>query len=655
MAVRSLLEHCLEKDPRRRQRDIGDVRLVLDDVLRAPAEAPRPAGGATAPPASLWHQSRALVGMAAVAIVVAAVLVVWVVTRVPPVAEAPAIISSVVLPAGLELAGGVEGRNAESRFAMSPDGRRLVIVAAEGSGGPRRLWMRSLASQEFQPLPETQNASYPFWSADSESVGFIAGDQIKKISVGGGTPVTVVKGGFRTGAWNGSGVILFAPGGSSPLYRVPASGGEPIRVTSLNVADGEVQHAYPSFLPDGEHFLYLGLGTKTGGALDPRGVYVASLVATAPAQLLLPGATLARYASGRVIFIDGGRLWAQPFDPDRRELRGVPVSLAEQVSLFTAGATGVTGAFSVSDGGVLAYQTGSPTTSQPTWFDRTGRRIAALGAPGDYGDVALSPDGTRLAVSLMAPESAARDLWILDGPAGSGQRFTFDPGDEFAPVWSPDATRILFSGLTNGSVRLFVKNADGVAGARSLGADALGLGRFATDWSGDGRLVMYVGGGRAINRSDLWTMPVEGEPVARPLVDSAFVETHGRFSPDGQSFAYTSNETGRFEVYVDRFPRRGGRRLVSRAGGGWPRWARSGRAIYFLSPTNQLMVADVSQELRVSEPRPLFDVRVRPFVRLDAYAYDVSPDGTRFLVNVLIADATSPAITVVANWTSLMP
>ncbi|HZI79534.1 MAG TPA: protein kinase [Vicinamibacterales bacterium] len=654
-AVRSLLEHCLEKDPRRRQRDIGDVRLVLDDVLRAPADAPRAAGDAAAPSAPLWHQSRGLVGMAAAAIVVAAVLVVWVVTRVPPVAEAPAIISSVVLPAGMQLAGGMEARNAESRFAVSPDGRRLVIVAAEGSGASR-LWIRSLASQGFQPLPDTQNASYPFWSADSEFVGFIAGDQIKKISVAGGTPVTVAKGGFRSSAWNGSGVILFAPGASSPLYRVPDSGGEPIRVTQLNAADGEVQHAYPSFLPDEQHFFYLGLGTKAGGALDSRGVYIASLMAGEPAKLLLPRATLARYANGRVIFLQGGRLWAQPFDPDRRELRGVPVSLAEQVGLFTAGATGVTGSFSASDGGVLAYQTASPTMSQLTWFDRTGRRIAALGAPGDYDDVALSPDGTRLAVSLMAPESSIRDLWIYDGPSGgSGQRFTFDSGDKFAPVWSPDATRILFSVLANGSVRLFVKNADGVAGARPLGADPLGLGRFATDWSRDGRLVMYIGGGRAISRSDLWTMPVEGEGVARPLVESAFVETQARFSPDGQSFAYSSNETGRFEVYVDRFPGRGARRLVSRAGGGWPRWARNGRAIYFLSATNQLMVADVSQELRVGEPRPLFEVRIRPFIRLDAYSYDVSPDGTRFLVNVLIADATPPAITVVANWNSLVP
>jgi hypothetical protein len=185
--------------------------------------------------------------------------------------------------------------------------------------------------------------------------------------------------------------------------------------------------------------------------------------------------------------------------------------------------------------------------------------------------------------------------------------------------------------------------------------DALGLGRFATDWSRDGRLLMYIGGGRAINRSDLWTMPVEGEPVARPLVDSPFVETHGRFSPDGLSFAYTSNETGRFEVYVDRFPSRGARRLVSRSGGAWPRWAENGRAVYFLSPANQLMVAEVGLESQPGEPRPLFDVRVRPFVRLDAYPYDVSPDGTRFLVNTLIAEATPPAITMVANWPSLVP
>ena len=200
-----------------------------------------------------------------------------------------------------------------------------------------------------------------------------------------------------------------------------------------------------------------------------------------PAKLLLPRAALARYANGRVIFLQGGRLWAQPFNPDRRELRGVPgVPCRTSRSVYGGGYWRHLLQFSASDGGVLRVSNGvaHDVAASPGW-NRTGRRIAALGAPGDYDDVALSPDGTRLAVSLMAPESSIRNLWIYDGPSGgSGQRFTFDSGDKFAPVWSPDATRILFSVLANGSVRLFVKNADGVAGARPLGADPLGLGQF---------------------------------------------------------------------------------------------------------------------------------------------------------------------------------
>ena len=315
---------------------------------------------------------------------------------------------------------------AQARFAVSPDGRRLVLIAADDSG-QARLWVRDLASAAFQPLPGTESASYPFWSPDSTHIAFIAAGKLKTIAASGGTPVTICDGGFRTGTWSRDGFILFAPAGSSPLSRVPAAGGEPTPITTLDKADGEIQHSYPAFLPDGRHFLYSSIGSRTGGALYPRGVYLGSLNAVEPARLLVPGATQGRYANGHLLFLDRGRLMAQPFDTTRTELLGAAISLVEDTMVSTAGATGVTGAFSVSDNGVLVYQTGLNTASQPTWFDRTGRPLGALGTSADYGDVALSPNGASLAVSVVDPARSTRDLWLYDVDAGRGQRLTFGP------------------------------------------------------------------------------------------------------------------------------------------------------------------------------------------------------------------------------------
>jgi Tol biopolymer transport system component len=310
--------------------------------------------------------------------------------------------------------------------------------------------------------------------------------------------------------------------------------------------------------------------------------------------------------------------------------------------------------FSVSDRGALVYQAAPRTESRPVSFDRAGKQLAVLTAPADYSDVALSPDGARLAVSVSDPARSTRDLWLyhMDGGRG-GQRLTFDPADEFAPVWSPDGTRVLFSSMSKGLVNLHVKEVNGAGDAVQLEVDSLGLGRYAADWSRDGRYILYVGGGRVIARSDLWVAPVASPREARALLDSPFVETHGRFAPRGGWFAYTSNETGRLEVYVDRFPERGAKRLVSTGGGGWPLWTGDGREIVYLSPDNQLMAVAVDtmpDRLDFAAPRPLFTLRPRPAVRLDAYPYDASPNGQRFVVNTLLEETTSTTITVVLNW-----
>ena len=243
-----------------------------------------------------------------------------------------------------------------------------------------RLWVRDLASAAFQPLPETEDASAPFWSPDSESIGFVAGGKLRTLRLAGGSPATVHATGFRYGAWSRDNLILFAPAGGSPLSTVPALGGTPKAATTLDQAGGEVQHEGPAFLPDGRRFLYSSMGSPSG-ALDPRGIYLASLDAPGQTRLLVPGATQPRYANGHVFFVQNGTLLAQPLDATSGTLRGAPLPLVEDVTLSIVGATGSTAAYSVSDN-VLAYQAAVRTESSLMWFDRAGRALAPLTDPG---------------------------------------------------------------------------------------------------------------------------------------------------------------------------------------------------------------------------------------------------------------------------------
>jgi dipeptidyl aminopeptidase/acylaminoacyl peptidase len=369
---------------------------------------------------------------------------------------------------------------------------------------------------------------------------------------------------------------------------------------------------------------------------------------------VLDRGTNAKYANGHLVHLRERTLVAQPFDTEKLELHGEAVHLVEQVQIAgaSAGTTGIAGAFSVSDTGVLAFQTGGPTRSQLAWYDRSGKQIKLLGEPADFSDVALSPDDARVAVSVLDGVTGTRDVWTYDIARGVPERLTFNPADDFAAIWSrPDADRIAYSSWRDGAIDLYVTS------SRPGGAETLffehPLGKFASHWSYDGRFVSYVGGGGIIGRSDIWILPLFGDRKAYPFLERSYPESQPQFSPDGRWVAFMSMESGRAQVYVRPFSGPGDQWLVSSAGGGWPRWRGDQKELFYLAPDGKLMATPVTvtdDRFSSGTPMAVLAVRTRPQSRLDAFQYDVSSDGQHFILNTFVEETAAPPITLIVNW-----
>jgi len=642
--IQWLLQRCLAKDAKRRLHDIADAGIEIDEALSGPsARAAPPALSASA------VRTRERVAWAVAALCLAGLVGTLVVRRTGsvdrPSPDVRTYTTSIVLPEGVKLWAG----SPAGRFAISPDGRRLAVVALD-STGRATLFIRPLNSRIAQPLGGTDGASFPFWSPDSRFVAFLAHNKLKKVDVTGGEVTTLCDAAFGApGSWNSDDVILFTPKGNSPLFRVSAASGTATEVTTLVEASGDAQHSYPFFLPDGRRFLYFVVGNKAGRTV-PRGVYAGSLDGKEPDKLILEGAAHAKYANGHLIYLRAGALLAQPFDPDSLEFRGPPVNLVEQVQITGPSASEASGAFTVSQNGVLAYQAGSRVLSQLTWFDRKGTKLGTLGDPADYVDVAISPDGSRVATSVMNLAQGTRDLWTFEVARGLGERFTFESGDHFGPNWSrPKGERIFFSSLRNGSVHLYEKASTG-SGSETLLLDD-DLGKFNAHPSTDGRFLIYVAGGGIIARSDIWVLSRVEKKKASPFLETTFLESQPQFSPDGRWVAFMSNKSGRREVYVTQFPERDSEIRISTPGGSVPRWNRDGSDTFYIAHDDMLTATAVDgrgSRFEVGAVRPLFAIRPRS-ARLDAYPYDVTPDGQRFLVNTFVEEVMPP-ITLTVNW-----
>ena len=642
--IAELVTRCLDRNLKARLRDVGEARIAVDRGLAHP--------GRTAAPATTPSPSRRRVGwVAAVAVpsVVAAALALVHFRETPPVT--PVQRFTVAIPQN----GGINS------FALSPDGSHVVMAGIVGD--KTQLWLRSLDAFEWQPMAFTDGATHPFWSPDSRFIAFFADGKLKRIAATGGPAQTLCDApDGRGGSWSRDDVILFAPAYTGvAIQRVPAAGGVPADVTTTRRGE-----RFPLFLPDGRHFLYL---LRSG--TSENGIYLSSLEGMEPRRILPdvsspvfapPPSDGASGAIGHVLFVRDRTLMAQPFDTTRSEPTGEAFPVADGVT--TTMTTFYTPA-TVSDRGILLYAgDGAAVSNQLVWYDRRGTVLGRVGAPGNRMDPDLSPN--EQSVAFRRTSRTGYDLWLWDLPRGAESRLTTDPSFNITPVWSPRDDRIVFSSNRRAGVSDLYEKVVGTSGeGTSLVEDPNA--KFPTQWSPDGRFVVYTVGDPK-NKWDIWVVPMDGPETdsarrtPRPFLQGPDNEVMGQLSPDGRWMAYVSDQSGRRQVYVRAFPSADGQMMVSVAGGEMPRWRRDGQELFFVAADGRLMTVPVRRT--GAGPTPALDAGVAvalfdaPIVRsisgriVIASQYSVTADGQRFLINTASSsgDEAAQPLNVVVNW-----
>ena len=637
IAIRTLLRRCLQKDPTRRLDSAAMARIEIDEALPIKSHQSHLAVAGKGP-----SQRRALgwlaAGLFATLVAIAATRSgIW---RPSPIDEQR--MQFVVLPP----------ENTSFRYAaLSGDGRWLAFCAA--TDGSVQLWVHAMDGTSTRPLPGTEGAMLPFWSPDSRDIGFFAGGKLRRISVSGDVPSTLANVPVPTGGtWSRAGVILFGALGGVGLSQVPASGGEVISVIRPDPNQRETDYLNPFFLPDGTHFLF----NILSGRPDRRGVFVGSLDG-APSARLVNENSNAEYAplpggGGALLFTRENALLAQRFDAERRRLDGEPVQVLDNVDTTADASTvGVTRRhFTASSTGVLVFDPATAISSQLAWSDRAGTRTVLQGFD-DAVMLRLSPDGRRFVVARLDERHAGNsDLWIANADGSNPTRLSFDPANDIFPVWSPDSTRVRWASNRDGVYHLFEKAADGSGEDRVLFKTPFF--KFPTDWSHDGRISVY----RQIDPAtgyDIWFVPAAStgdELTFTPLLHTAANEASAVLSPSGRWIAYTSDESGRYEVYAQNFPSGGGRRQISMGGGVAPLWRADGRELYFHAPDGKLMAVTIEDPdaMKTSAPTALFSFRPRG--QLIAPYYSVTADGQRFLLNTMVERAPGAPLSAIVNW-----
>jgi serine/threonine-protein kinase len=629
--LRLLLRRCIEREPKRRLRDIGEARVQIEDLLNGAHE---PSSMPTPLPASApWRVLPwTIAGAAIVALTLA--LAMWAPWRSAQL-KAP-----VRLEAGLGADVSLVTGNVGTSAVLSPDGRTLVFAGQQN--GMARLYARRLDQLQASPLSGTDGAASPFFSPDGQWVAFFAEGKLKKIAMTGGAAVTLCSiPALRGGWWADDGTITLTtssdPGGY--VMRVSAAGGTPERLT--NPGENEITQRWSQMLPGGKAVLFMGSNT-TGGTYDDANIVVQALPA-GPRKIVVRGGHYPRYVpSGHLLYLHEDTLFAIPFDVNRLDVAGQPVPVLEGVS--SAGGGG--GQFAASADGTLVYRSGlsAGSASPISWMDRDGNLAVLRARAADWSNPQFSPDGRRLAMDI--DDGTQTEIWVYDWERGTLSRLTSGPGSKGNPVWTPDGSRIVFRWNQAGSWSLFWQRADGTGEVQRLTEPRASF-PVAGSWHPSGKFLLFTEVDAQTNR-DILILPMDGNETSgwKPGQPTVFLKTSADeqspvFSPDGRWIAYHSNETGRNEIYVRPFPGPGGKWQISNAGGRYPMWSHADRVLLFDSFDQHVMVASyavVGDAFRADGPRPW---STKPYLaRPRQRSIDLHPDGVRLAVAPVLEQPT---------------
>jgi len=614
-ALERLVSSCMAKEREDRIQSAHDVKLQLEWIAEAGSQA-----GVPAPVLARRRSSQRLAWIiAAVAAAAAVVFAIGFVLRAP---VTPHTLRVSILPPDQHSFDPLS-------IALSPDGTKLAFVASAAEGAPQ-LWVRPLDSTAAQPLAGTEDASFPFWSPDSHSLGFFGQGKLRIIEASGGAVQTLADAPQpRGGSWGSQGTIIYTPDAISALLRIPAAGGTPSRAIGQEKADSSVgSPRWPVFLPDGKHFIFFQFAPDNQGGAK---VYLGALDSD-QSTVLVNSEYRAQYTSGHLLFVRNGNLMSQAFDEKKLKLTGTPLPIAEQIRGEARGAA----AFSVSSDGKLIFAGGQRSSLDLAWYDRSGKKGDIIDS-GTFQDAHISPDGKK--VSAARTDAGGHlEIFIYDLARGTKSQFSFSQSRDDDPVWSSDSNTIVFDSARNGKIDLYTRPANGSRQEELLYHDDLD--KYPSSWSLDGKYMLYETIGNS--HFDIWAMPMVGDHKPFPFIQEKYNTRYPAFSPDAKWVAFMSVEAGHPQVYVVAFPKPGGKFLVG--DGTTPVWSRNGKGILYHDDHSRVASVEVTahgDSLELGKPQVLFPAQPGNF--------EVSPDGQRLLM-MQAPQQDSPSLTLVVNW-----